>query len=273
MILVTGAGGLLGSWITKKYPKETIGFARNELNILDPFDIAITVKRVQPDVIINCAGNTPRSVEGRGYEANFIGTANLLEICDWEGIRLLHVSTDCVFSGKRGKYSENDQPDNDNDVYGYFKRLGEVTDEPGHLTIRTSFVGWPDPKGRGLLAWLHKQLPETELEGWTNVWWNGLTVSALSDYLMELAYSKAWGLMHLHGQRITKYDLLQTAAEVYGWERKINPIAVMPVDRTLKTVRHSVPYIAGTYNFREACTQMKKDGERLWGKEYQLSSR
>lgn len=263
MILVTGAGGLLGSWLCRKYEKETIGFTHQELDICDYSDVEYQIKRIRPEVVINCAGSVPKSEHSNSV--NYIGTANLLEVCSWENVRLIHVSTDCVFSGKRGKYSEEDIPDNQ-EPYGYYKRLGEVTDELGHLTIRTSFVGWPDPKGRGLLAWLYQQSEHKTVEGWINHYWNGLTVNALCDYLMEFAYSKHTGLIHLHGQRISKYELLRTAADVFNWQRNILPITVTPVDRTLKSVRGNTLYIPGTYNFRESCMQMKREGERLWAK-------
>lgn len=259
MILVFGANGLLGSHICSLYPKDTIGATHCDVDISDYRQLDNFITRARPDVVINAAG----IVRGRGlrrqyiHEVNSKAPQNMAKICDDLGIRLIQVSTDCVFDGKKGKYTEKDKP-NPYDFYGITKHRGEVTYEP-HLTVRTSFVGWPDIGQRGLLYWLKSHRKGTEIPGYSGFKWNGLTTVSLASYLIELAYSfKVWGLRHIFGSTVTKYDLLKTVNEVYGWGLRIQDVQYPKKNMTLRTVYSDVPDIPGCWHLREQIEYMKE---------------
>ena len=148
-VIVLG-NGLLGSAF-KEYEIPVI--SHEDCDITSQFDIDAVIAKYHPDVIVNAAGITPKAMFDvlDTFRVNSLGPKLLAKACDEHEIRLVQISTDCVFDGKKGGYVEIDQV-SPSDSYGLSKALGEITEFP-HLTIRTSFVGLPDPKGRGLLAW------------------------------------------------------------------------------------------------------------------------
>lgn len=258
MILVTGADGLLGSWLCYRHRNDVLGYTRNELDVTADWEVDQILKNTKPDAVINCAGIVKSRNPNPEYRMDVNGKAPhaLAKVCDIHGVRLIQMSTDCVFRGDRGDYTESDEPDAD-DNYGWTKAQGEVVYSP-HLTVRTSFVGWPDPKMRGLLAWLFST-SRSEVPGYKYVLWDGLTVLSLADYLLELAYSRQTGVMHLYGQTTSKYHLLQTAQKVYGRRTpKIEPVDTPVLNRTLASVRTDRPIIPGTSNFEEQMWAMKE---------------
>lgn len=256
MILVTGSKGMLGSWLCSMHPKDTIGCSRADLDITNYHQAHAVLNSIKPDVVINAAG-VNKAVHNTDYfSTNAEGPRILATICSEMSIRLIQMSTDCVFKGDRGGYGETDTPDTE-EAYGVSKLMGEVIYRP-HLTVRTSFVGWPDPAGRGLLAWMKSQSAGSYMPGYDQAIWNGLTVWGLCKYLLELAYSPIHGVIHLHGQTLSKYHLLQTANEVFDWNYNIYPVQEPVLNRTLRTVRSDVPYISGAYNFHESCREMQK---------------
>lgn len=267
MILVAGAGGMLGTWLCAKYPKDVLGFSRTELDITDESGIERCLKHLKPDVVINAAGIVKnRDVSSaQMYLVNAASPHKLARVCRMQGIRLIHISTDCVFSGLSGQYTELDIPDAE-DVYGRSKRLGEIQDVPDQLTIRTSFVGWPDPTNRGLLAWLREQPASSTVSGYTRSMWNGLTVNALSEYLMEYAYNRSSGVLHLFGETVSKYTLLETVNRVYNWGYVIHPQDKPVRDMTLVTVRSDGP--EKIENLEKALGEMRKWETRI--RAYQL---
>lgn len=236
MIAILGADGLLGSWICYCFQKDAIGFSHKELDITDTSYTKEVLKHLQPDAVINCAGITnKRNVNPeQRMEVNGKAPHALANICDNLGLKLVQMSTDCVFSGLHGNYTELDVPDAD-DNYGWTKAQGEVIDKP-HVTVRSSFVGFPDPKGRGLLSWFKNA--RGEVEGYTNVWWNGLTAPALATYLTDLAYDYDSGIVHVYGETLSKYDVLCAVKEVYGLSVDIVPTEVKTTNRTLSSVRN-----------------------------------
>lgn len=268
MILLFGADGLLGSWVYAKHPKDVIPMTRNDVDICDSYAIEKAIVEHQPDAVINCAGmvkNYPPLFVYQMEEVNSAAPLEVASICDQLGVRLIHISTDCVFKGDRGGYIESDLPDAE-DNYGWYKAQGEVSHEP-HLTVRTSFVGWPDPKGRGLLAWLNSSR-QPEIQGYYNVRWNGLTTWTLADMLVELAYGRQTGIMHLHGQTVSKHDLLVMANSAYGWGKHIIPVEEPVIDRTLHSMRMDRPVAFGGGDLGEALFNMS-GWEKKWRKVYE----
>lgn len=221
-VLVVGSGGLLGSHLVR-YLKLT-GVSRAECNILSAPEIAAALNKHKPDVVINCAGIVPKSPAFEDtfhvLRVNSLGPRILANECDKVGCRLIHISTDCVYSGVGGGHKESDLP-YPIDLYGMSKFLGEITHFP-HLTIRTSFVGLPDPTGRGLLSWAQG---ERRVVGYDKVIWNGLTTLELGKILVEKLLSpwSKWGLLHLPGEALTKLDVLVAAATVWNWKLTVVP--------------------------------------------------
>lgn len=271
MILVTGANGMLGSHLCARYSKDTIGFTHRELDVIDDDSILTILSRIRPEVVVNCAGLT-RVDNVDPYQVHLINTVaprSLAYWCDELKIRFIQISTNCVFTGRiGGQYTEYEEP-NAKDLYGRTKAQGEVYDYEyrDSLTIRTSFVGWPDPAGRGLLAWLWKQPKNRPVRGYKNSLWNGLTVTALADYIAELAYSRTTGMLHLVGQTVSKYDVLKTVDELYEWGHEIVPVDIPVENKTLKNIRNT-QYLPGTSNFEESCRIMRNEGMRDYERAY-----
>jgi dTDP-4-dehydrorhamnose reductase len=265
MILVFG-DGLLGRWICVKHPKDTVGLSHKEVDVTDPYSVEQALYTYQPDAVINATG-VVKSAEDKSamIEVNALAPHDIASACDVMGVRLIQISTDCVFSGKRGNYTENDEPDC-TDLYGISKLGGEVIDSP-HLTVRTSFVGWPDPKMRGLLADFYVS-SKINYPGYRNVYWNGFTAPVLADYLVELAYGRQTGLMHLHGQKVSKREVLNTFYEVFELYRKGYRIIPTKLekgyDRSLSSVRRDQPVIVGGTNLEEGMRTML-----AWQQKYQ----
>jgi dTDP-4-dehydrorhamnose reductase len=185
------------------------------------------------DVVINCAG----VIKQRKFDpivairTNSLAPHLLAAQAEVIGARLIHVSTDCVFSGQKGRYAEDDIPD-PTDLYGRSKLLGEVTYDP-HLTVRTSFIGPEIESRHGLLEWFLSQ--EGEIKGFSHVFWSGFTSVALSRILLSLAKRPDLsGLLHVAGNRIDKYTLLQKLRDVYDKsDITIHPVSSPAYDRSL----------------------------------------
>lgn len=241
-VLVFGANGLLGSHICALFPDFTIPLSHTHCDIMDRGQVRSAIKRHNPFAVINCAG----VVKGRtgGWEVNSDGPKRIAEVCSDEDVRLVHVSTDCVFSGLHGPYDETSQPTPD-DEYGESKLDGEISYLP-HLTVRTSFVGWPDPQGRGLLHWFVNS--SDPCQGYVNALWNGLTTVALAEILVDLAYSPdVTGLRHVFGEDISKYDLLKTFSDVYRTHHKLEPFGEYVIDRRLRSIYNDVQQTHQTF--------------------------
>lgn len=240
MILLLGRDGLFGQHFTKKYP-DIIALGRAECDITSAALIFDIIKQYSPSVIINAAGIVPKSPAIHDplkvLATNSLAVKKMAQICSLYGCRLINLSTNDVFSGSLGHYRETDFV-SPTDLYGMSKALGEITEFP-HLTVRSSFVGFPDNKGRGLLAWVHSN---TRVIGYDRFMWNGLTAVELATILMEKIVPDAsrTGLIHVHGPTLSKYDVLVQAKEVFGWDVEIlkeSEVVNMPhiTDKTLHT--------------------------------------
>lgn len=259
MILVFGAGGLLGTHLCALYPDDTLPITKEGCDITDPVRVDFLLQYHKPEIVINCAGIVPRSPDYSDAEqvirVNSYAPKVLGEACSDHDIKLIHVSTDCVFSGLTGNYDEKDIP-NPNSLYGLSKYIGEVTRYP-HLTVRTSFIGYPDPTQRGLLQWFKDTDPIT---GYAKYWWNGITTTELARVLMEDIQSYT-GLLHIGNRELTsKYNLLETANKVYGWNKEIDAVDDPEIDRTLD-------HIGGNWinkPYEQMLEEMKSKEETVW---------
>lgn len=236
MIGVLGYRGLLGSTICRLHRTKVA-----KLPFISRRGLEEVLKARPFDSIINCIGVVPNST--RQHQMSWINgdfPIWLSERCTKYDIRLIHISTDCVFSGKAGAYTEKDKPDAST-PYGISKIRGEIIYSP-HLVVRTSFVGYPDPGGRGLLAWLVENSGRT-VQGYKQAFWNGITVDTLADILVDVApRHRVWGLRHIFNmsESVTKYELLRMVNRLYDLKCLVLPIDFPVIDRTLSTINDDV---------------------------------
>jgi dTDP-4-dehydrorhamnose reductase len=185
------------------------------------------------EVIINCVGITRPGVSESiaAIKINSLAPHLIAKAASVEGCRMIHVSTDCVFSGRCGNYREEDQPD-PVDLYGLSKWLGEINSRE-HLTVRTSFIGWDLHAQNGLLAWFLSQ--RQAVHGYARAYWSGFTSQALSRILLELALRPdVTGLLHVAGEAIDKCTLLRKIQKAMGTPSVLIQPKLKPVcDRTL----------------------------------------
>ena len=257
-LLILGSSGLLGNTLTKyffeKQEYETFGYLRNSsklqffskkysnrLIVIEDFSNIVSLKKnikdLKPDVIINCVGQTNKfkNINSGNLEKlvyiNSIFPYKLKEICEEVNSRLIHFSSDCVFSGEKGFYSEKDNPD-PIDIYGKSKLLGELNFE-NIITIRKSVIGHELVSKDGLLEWFLDQ--ENYVEGYQKAVFSGLTVLELARviHMYILPNSNINGIIHLSGEPISKYDLLNMIAKQYKKIIKIIPNKKININRTL----------------------------------------
>jgi dTDP-4-dehydrorhamnose reductase len=202
--------------------------------------VAAALERARPDAVVNAVGIVKQLKEARdavlSVTVNALFPHQLAALCEEAGVRMVHVSTDCVFSGRKGMYTEDDVPD-PVDLYGRSKLLGEV-DRPGALTLRTSIVGRDFLKSSALLEWFLSNRGG-RVNGFRNAVYSGLTTQALAHVIGELLdrHPSLNGLWHVAGAPITKYDLLRMVREAMGLDIEIVPFDDPPCDRSLDATR------------------------------------
>ena len=259
-LLILGANGLLGNTLSKyffeKNNYETYGFLRDSSklkffkrkyisrliiiqDVLYINDLRRKIKKLMPDVIINCIGQTNK-IPGENLNniekyisLNSLFPFRLKEICAEIKSRLIHFSSDCVFSGEKGLYSEKDNPD-PTDIYGKSKLLGELDNE-NIITIRKSVIGHELDSKKGLLEWFLNH--EGIVEGYKEAIFSGLTVLELARIIDMYILPKKdiKGIIHLSGDPISKYDLLKIIANQYNKIIKIEPNQDIKIDRSLNS--------------------------------------
>ena len=157
----------------------------------------------------------------------------MAEIAKACGARLIQVSTDCVFSGRRGGYREDDPTDAE-DIYGQSKAAGEIIDRPDCLTIRTSFIGRDSRHHRGLLEWLLAAQAGSTVPGFVRARWSGLSAPALARVVaLALATPHLFGLYNIAGPPIRKADLIEMLVLRLGLKCRVERVDGEAIDRTL----------------------------------------
>lgn len=259
-ILIVGANGMLGGSLFRYFSRETkhevLGTLRsasaadhfknqgfNNLNlgveVRDPTSVENLVKDFVPDYVFNCVGVIKQLDESKSpipsIEINSLLPHRLAKFCDSVGAKLVHFSTDCVFSGSRGAYTEDDIPDAF-DLYGRSKLLGEVA-YGRHLTLRTSIIGHELDKSVSLVDWFLKQ-SET-VKGYSKAIFSGLPTICVAEFLAQyiVRENAPAGLLHLSVDPIDKYTLLKIVAERYDVQTSIEEYAEFKIDRSLDSTK------------------------------------
>jgi dTDP-4-dehydrorhamnose reductase len=282
-ILVLGASGLIGhrAWLAARTRYETWGTIRGSRSGLPSvFDTPTMIEGVtaedtgsligafevaRPDVVINGIGLIKQRPRGGDPAAAFITNSflphYLRQRCDAAGAKLIQISTDCVFSGNRGAYTEDDEPDA-LDVYGLSKRFGEVVTAP-HLTVRTSVIGRSlSGSTDGLFEWFLTQ--RDHVTGYRRAIFSGLTTAALAETLLGVLdrHPELSGLYHVASEPISKFALLVRIAEVYGHGRHaivIEPADEPVIDRSLNDNRFRTATGIPTPAWTTMLTDMRND--------------
>jgi dTDP-4-dehydrorhamnose reductase len=206
----------------------------------DPIALKGVIDDVAPDVVINCVGIVKQLAAAKDAERSIAINAllphQLARLCAERGSRLIHFSTDCVFSGRDGPYREADVPD-PTDLYGRSKLLGEVA--YAHcFTIRSSIVGRSLRNGTGLFDWFFRQRGGC-VKGFRRALYSGLTTGAMADVvkLVLEQHPSLSGVWHIAGDPIDKYNLLRLVNEVCGLGIQIEPEDAFQCDRRLDSSR------------------------------------
>ena len=256
-VLVLGAGGMLGHvlfrWLADKPDFDVQGTCLSEAEIPKSFSeeliariqcgvdaenvdkVAKAVVRAKPDFVINCiALIKPEQILKNPLSAININARfphQLAEITRKIGAKLIQISSDVVFDGKKGMYKEEDKV-NISDFYGMSKFLGEVK-EPHCVTLRTSIIGHGSTGKAGLVEWLIAS--KVKVRGYTKAIYSGFPTIELariiSDYV--LSNNNLSGIYHLSSNPISKYDLLKLIAQQYGKQIEIEPDNEFVLDRSL----------------------------------------
>ena len=207
----------------------------------DNFDSVVRAVAVtRPDVVVNCIGivkQLPSASEAlTSISVNALFPHRLAQLCHAGGTRLIHISTDCVFSGRKGNYVESDVSDAE-DLYGRTKFLGEVSYD-GSLTLRTSIIGRELETSHGLLEWFLAQSGRT-VRGYRRAIFSGFTTEALGHIIAELitTHTDTEGVWHVASDPISKFDLLSLLNGAFRLNVQIEPDDAVMCDRSLDATR------------------------------------
>lgn len=260
-LLVLGASGMLGNavlrWFEQDPSVEVFGSVRSLASVkglqakapaaqfvpgvdVESLDsLTRLFAQVRPDVVVNCIGVVKQLAEAddplTAIPINALLPHRLARLCQVAGARLIHVSTDCVFSGARGGYVETD-PSDAYDLYGRSKLMGEV-DYENAITLRTSIIGHELASAHGLVVWFLAQ--QGPVRGFTKAVFSGLPTVELARVIQQyvLPHPELRGTYHVSVAPINKYELLKLVASAYGRNNEIAPDDKLVIDRSLNSER------------------------------------
>jgi len=227
---------------------------------------ARVLKDLAPDIVVNAVGAIKqRDLEAAVDESYFLNGAlpHLLALLNPNPSgRVFHISTDCVFRGDKGAYTEVDQPDVQ-DLYGRSKAVGELG-YGRHLTLRTSIVGFEIGGHLGLVSWFFSQPPASVLRGFTHARYSGLTTGMVSRLMVALAREAdpPTGLWHVASEPITKFDLLARLSAAFDLGHRLVPDDRERIDRTLDDSRFRTRTGSRRPSWDELITDLRRDWER-----------
>ena len=279
-ILVLGCTGMIGSAIFshcqasknisvygtfKKQKKINIFNKNNKLIYFDASKkkqkLKNIINKIKPNFVINCIGITKHinnKNEKEFFQINSYFPHYAKKISNQYKSKFIQISTDCVFDGKRGNYSEQTKP-NANDLYGKSKAAGEIKDKV-NLTIRTSTIGHELSTKYGLLEWFLSN--KKTCYGYKKAYFNGLPTNYLAKILLDLLLKyKITGLIHISGKKISKYELLKIIKKVYKKKIDIFQNSTFKIDRTLNNYKLK-NYIKPNTSWKKLIQDMKKNYEK-----------
>ena len=272
-LLILGAGGMVGHVATirlKELGHNVTGFARKKFTFCETIigdamkvDWSEIVRGY--DAVVNCIGILNKAVDADSYKGIYLN-ACLPHLLAKYAKRVIHISSDCVFSGHdNGSYKENDFRSTDT-MYGRTKALGEINDN-NNFTIRTSIVG-PDinENGIGLFNWFMKQ--QELAKGYTNAIWSGVTTLVFAEAVNEALKQNTTGLYHLtNGEKISKFKLLKLFNELRTKPIGIEPYEGVKEDRSLICTRKDFSFQVPTYgNMMKSIGKWITDYKELYPK-------
>lgn len=261
-VLVLGASGMLGNAVfrvlSEKKDWQIYGTLRSasskrffQATIAEHLLVGIDVEQYdslikafvlsQPDVVINCIGLVKQLAEAddplQAIPINTLLPHKLARLCELSGARLVHMSTDCVFSGDKGGYCESDASDA-TDLYGKSKFLGEV-DCPHAITLRTSIIGHELQSAHGLVDWFLSQ--QDSCKGYSRAIFSGVPTVVLAKIIRDVVIPRPelCGVYHVAATPISKLNLLKLVAQVYGKSIEVIPDDRLAIDRSLNAERFS----------------------------------
>jgi len=209
------------------------------VDVSDLGTIEFVIEKIKPTVVINCIGLIKQnSISKQHVDAIAINSLlphQLANLCDSHSCKLIHFSTDCIFDGEKGRYTENDIPDA-LDLYGRSKYLGEVDYAP-HLTLRTSIIGHELDSSVSLVDWFLSQ--EYSTKGFSKAIFSGLPTCVIARLLIEkiLPSESLSGLYQLSVEPIDKFTLLNLIAKTYNKKIEIIESTELQIDRSLNSER------------------------------------
>ncbi len=259
-ILILGASGMLGNALYRFFSTSknyvTYGTCRSltlskllpatlqqnliqNINVENESSVTELLSRIRPNVVVNCVGLVKQLAEANdaveAIKINALLPHQLARHCKQANARLIHVSTDCVFSGAKGMYIEQDLPDA-TDLYGRSKLLGEV-DYDNAITLRTSIIGHEINSHHGLVEWFLAQ--NGPIKGYQKAVFSGLPTFELARVIRDfvIPHPALQGVYHISASPINKYELLRLIATVYDRHLDITPSDHLIVNRSLDSSR------------------------------------
>ena len=242
-------GTLRSGMALRHYPKQSHARLLSGVDVLDQDALVAVLARVQPDVVINCVGLIKQLADAKdpltALPINAMLPHRLARLCALSGARLIHVSTDCVFSGRKGMYQESDLSDAE-DLYGKSKYIGELHDLPNAITLRTSIIGHELGSSYALVDWFLSQ--QGSVKGFTKAIFSGLPTVELARVMRDFVvpHPELNGLYHVAAEPVDKFSLLTQVAAQYGKQIEIHPDDALVIDRSLdgSRFREATGYVA-----------------------------
>jgi len=260
-ILILGVTGMLGSTVfkmlqqdksltvygtlrsvsgTKYFPVDSHTQLLANVDVLDNDSLISVMTAVKPDLVINCIGLIKQYADANApliaLPINAMFPHRLANLCSLTNARLIHISTDCVFSGRKGMYIEDDVSDAE-DLYGKSKYIGELHDLPHAITLRTSIIGHELNSSASLVDWF---LSQTGLiKGYNKAIFSGLPTIELARVIRDFVIPNVnlHGLHHVSVEPIDKYSLLNLIADAYGKKIDIEADEKIQIDRSLDSTK------------------------------------
>jgi dTDP-4-dehydrorhamnose reductase len=277
-IYIFGSNGMLGNYVKSYLSKQNVVYEMNlskQYHVISltrkDYDLSqitkesleqfLLQKEIQPnDVVINCAGIIPQSLQKDNpgnkklyYLVNTIFPNVLGNLCQQYKWKFIHITTDCVFSGKDGQYNEDSIHDETND-YGVSKSLGELC---SGTIIRTSIIGEQKEKNYSLLEWVRSMSNET-IKGYNNHYWNGVTCLELAKIISQIISQESYwkGVRHVYSPTpVSKYELLKMINVIYNLQCEVESFTTeKKVD---KTITSKYPLIFKIKELQEQIVEMK----------------